>query len=76
MVNTNQLAEMMATMAQAVTAQANDSAMRLAAEEARAQHQRQREITLDQNKGLNDFRRQDPPKFSGGTDPDKADLWI
>ncbi|XP_057416666.1 uncharacterized protein LOC130711179 isoform X2 [Lotus japonicus] len=76
MVNTNQLAEMMATMAQAVTAHANDNAMRRAAEEARDQHQRQREVTLDQNKGLNDFRRQNPPKFSGGTDPDKADLWI
>ncbi|XP_057457223.1 uncharacterized protein LOC130748096 isoform X1 [Lotus japonicus] len=76
MVNTNQLAEMMATMAQAVTAQANDNAMRRAAEEARDQHQRQREVTLDQNKGLNDFRRQNPSKFSGGTDPDKADLWI
>ncbi|XP_057439895.1 uncharacterized protein LOC130731637, partial [Lotus japonicus] len=76
MVNTNQLAEMMATMAQAMTNQANDNALRRAAEEARDQHQRQREATLDQNRGLNDFRRQDPPKFSGGTDPDKAELWI
>ncbi|XP_057444134.1 uncharacterized protein LOC130736310 [Lotus japonicus] len=76
MVNANQLAEMMATMAQAVTAQANDNAQRRAAEEARDHHQRQGEVTLDQNKGLNDFRRQDPPKFTGGTDHDKADLWI
>ncbi|XP_057452647.1 uncharacterized protein LOC130744482 [Lotus japonicus] len=76
MVNVNQLAEAVAEMAQAMTAQANANAQRQAEEAARDLRQQQREITLDQNKGLNDFRRQDPPKFNGGTDPKKADMWI
>ncbi|XP_057445559.1 uncharacterized protein LOC130737734 [Lotus japonicus] len=63
-------------MAQAMTAQAADNAQRRADKAARELHQREREATLDQNRGLTNFRRQDPPKFMGGTDPDKADLWI
>ncbi|XP_012567426.1 uncharacterized protein [Cicer arietinum] len=27
-------------------------------------------------RALNEFRRQDPPKFKGEHDPDKADLWL
>ncbi|XP_057453581.1 uncharacterized protein LOC130745385 [Lotus japonicus] len=76
MVNANQLAEMVATLVQAMTVQTNDNAHRRATEDARELHWLQREAALDQNRGLNDFRRQDPPKFTGGTDPENADLWI
>src|ERR1044072_5157235 len=38
--------------------------------------QAEREQATNQTKGLNDFRRQDPPKFSRGFDPEEADLWL
>src|ERR1044072_5851146 len=74
----------------ATAAQATANAQREAAEEERRAQRKQREAAEDerqvqrhlreevaaQTRGLNDFRRHDPPKFLGDTDPEKADLWI
>src|ERR1044072_9464259 len=71
-------------------AQSTANAQREAAEEERRAQRNQREAAEDerqvqrhlreevaaQTRGLNDFRRHDPPKFLGDTDPEKADLWI
>src|ERR1044072_532665 len=81
------LTQMMAQQANVATAQAAENAQRVAAEaeadaqrlaaehEARAQ-QEEREATRAQNRGLAYFTRHDPPKFKGGADPEKADLWL
>ena len=80
----------MAQMAQAVTrltclmtqqttvnaAQATATANREAAENERHAQRNQREEAAAQARGLSDFRRHDPPKFHGDTDPEEADLWI
>ena len=80
----------MAQMAQAVTkltrlmtqqttanaAQAAANAQREATENERQAQRQQREEEVAQAKGLNDFRRHDPPKFLGDTDPEMAGLWI
>src|ERR1044072_2993064 len=74
----------------ATAAQATTNAQREAAEEERQAQHNQRETPENerhaqrhlreevdaQARGLSDFRRQDPPKFLGDTDPEKADLWI
>src|ERR1044072_2308440 len=62
--------------AQRIAAEAALNAQRAATEEARVLQQQQRDLAADQTRGLNDFRRHDPPKFMGGTDPEKADLWL
>ena len=62
--------------AQRIAAEAALNAQRAATEEARVLQQQQRDLAADQTRGLNDFRRHDPPKFMGGSDPEKADLWL
>src|ERR1044072_9915409 len=46
------------------------------AENERQAQRHLREEATAQARGLSDFRRQEPPKFLGDTDPEKADLWI
>src|ERR1044072_5280156 len=62
--------------AQRVAAEAEANAQRLAAENERRAQQEEREAARVQNRGLADFTRHDPPKFKGGADPEKADLWL
>ena len=57
-------------------AQATATANREAAENERHAQCNQREEAAAQARGLSDFRRHDPPKFHGDTDPEEADLWI
>ncbi|XP_057432719.1 uncharacterized protein LOC130725517 [Lotus japonicus] len=58
-------------------AQRATAATQLQADEnARRAAQEERELVAAQTKGLNDFKRQDPPKFAGGFDPEVADSWL
>lgn len=82
-VNANRMAEAMTNLTNVVaqqaanaTAQAAATAQRNVAEEEQWARQQQREEALAQARGLTDFRRHDPPRFSGETDPEKADLWV
>ncbi|XP_057432033.1 uncharacterized protein LOC130724767 [Lotus japonicus] len=43
---------------------------------ARHVQREERELAAAQTRGLNDFKRQDPPKFSGSFDSEEADLWL
>jgi hypothetical protein len=70
------LARLMTQQANAKAAQAEAQAQRAAAEEERQALRQQREEAQVVAKGLNDFRRRDPPRFMGTADPEKADLWI
>ncbi|XP_057415634.1 uncharacterized protein LOC130710399 [Lotus japonicus] len=47
-----------------------------AEENARRVQREERKQAAAQTRGLNDFKRQDPPKFSGGFNPEEADLWL
>ncbi|XP_057432441.1 uncharacterized protein LOC130725211 [Lotus japonicus] len=78
-----QLAQAMAQLAQVVAQQAAATAatnaaqaQREAEEHTRRAQQQARELAQAQTRGLNDFKRQDPPRFSGESDPEKADIWI
>jgi type II secretory pathway pseudopilin PulG len=70
------MTQFMTQQAQVNAAQAAENCQRHAADEARQVQRQQREEAAAQTKGLSDFRRHYPPKFLGGTDPEKADLWI
>src|ERR1044072_4424786 len=70
------LTRLMAQQTTANAAQATANANREAAENERQAQRDQREEAAAQARGLSDFRRHDPPKFYGGTDPEKADMWI
>ncbi|XP_058784341.1 uncharacterized protein LOC131659123 [Vicia villosa] len=65
----DQMAQAMANMAAAVTAQT-------AAKNLRDLEKRDREIRAAESRGLTEFRRHDPPKFQGDVTPEKADLWL
>ncbi|XP_057426326.1 uncharacterized protein LOC130719734 [Lotus japonicus] len=78
-----QLAQAMAQLAQVVAQQANASvtmaaaqAQREAEEHARRAQRLERELNQDQVRMRTDFNRQNPPKFEGEVEPEKADLWI
>ncbi|XP_057432484.1 uncharacterized protein LOC130725255 [Lotus japonicus] len=71
-----QLAQLVAQQAAATAANNAAQAQREAEEHTRRTQQQARELAQAQTRGLNDFKRQDPPRFSGESDPEKADLWI
>src|ERR1044072_6118325 len=52
------------------------AAQNQAEENARHAQREEREQIAAQTRGLNDFKRQEPPKFSGGYDPEEADSWL
>ena len=62
--------------AQRAAAAAALAAQNQAEENARRAQQEERERIAAQTRGLNDFKRQEPPKFSGGFDPEEADSWL
>lgn len=75
-----QLAQAMAQLAQVVAQQANASvtmaaaqAQREAEEHARRAQRLERELNQDQVRMRTDFNRQNPPKFEGEVEPEKAD---
>src|ERR1044072_7552518 len=79
--NIARMAQAMTGMTQFMTRQATinneqaaANAQRQAAEEARQMQRQQWEEAAAQTKGLNDFRRHDPPKFLGDTDLEKAEF--
>ncbi|XP_057443794.1 uncharacterized protein LOC130735943 [Lotus japonicus] len=51
-------------------------AQREAEEHARRAQRLERELNQDQVRMRTDFNRQNPPKFEGEVEPEKADLWI
>ncbi|XP_057418512.1 uncharacterized protein LOC130712710 [Lotus japonicus] len=72
----SQLAQVVAQQAIATAANNAAQAQREAEVHTRRAQQQARELAQAQTRGLNDFKRQDPPRFSGESDPEKADLWI
>ncbi|XP_073223383.1 uncharacterized protein [Cicer arietinum] len=61
---------------QAMNAMAAAMAQQAAIQAQRDGQRDQRDEAASAAKSLNEFRRQDPPKFKGEHDPDKADLWL
>src|ERR1044072_5381258 len=70
------LTRLMTQQANASAAQAEAQTQRAASEEERQTLRQQREEAQVAAKGLNDFRRHEPPRFVGTADPEKAELWI
>src|ERR1044072_2157520 len=71
--NTAAREEVEAHRAAAVAALA---AQNQAEENASRAQREEREQIAAQTRGLNDFKRQESPKFSGGYDPEEADSWL
>ncbi|KAK2368469.1 hypothetical protein QL285_081662 [Trifolium repens] len=63
-------------MATAMTQQAATGAQQAAARAQREALRDQREEAAAIARELRDFHQQNPPKFYGEHNPDKADLWI
>ncbi|XP_073224841.1 uncharacterized protein [Cicer arietinum] len=61
---------------QAMNAMAAAMAQQAAIQAQRDAQRDQRDEAASAARALNEFRRQDPPKFKGEHDPDKADLWL
>lgn len=74
--NMNPLETAIASLAAIVAQQATQTAAREEEEQARRILRDEREQANAQNRGLNDFKRQDPPKYAGGVDPEEADSWL
>src|ERR1044072_6812911 len=66
----------MTQQATANAAQAAAQAQREAEENVRRAQRHEREMAQVQVRMRTDFNRQDPPKFSGEVEPEKAYLWI
>src|ERR1044072_6461716 len=62
--------------AQRAAAPAALAAQNQAEENARRAQREEHELIAAQTIGLNDFKRQEPQKFSGGYDPEEADSWL
>ncbi|XP_057418628.1 uncharacterized protein LOC130712827 [Lotus japonicus] len=62
--------------AQRAAAAAIVTAQDRAEKNARHVQREERELAAAQTRGLNDFKRQDPLKFSGSFDSEEADLWL
>src|ERR1044072_807115 len=45
-------------------------------EDAKRAPRGEHKLIAAQIRGLKDFKRQEPPKFSGGYDPEEADSWL
>src|ERR1044072_1929337 len=71
-----QLTHVMTQQAQASAAQNAARDQREAEENIRRAHRHEREMAQVQARMQTDFNRQDPPKFSGEVEPEKADIWI
>ena len=78
-----QLAQVLAQLTQVMTQQAQANAAQNAArdqreaeENIRRAQRHEREMAQVQARMRTDFNRQDPPKFSGEVEPEKADMWI
>src|ERR1044072_6879715 len=71
-----QLTHVMTQQAQANAAQNAARDQREAEENIRRAHRHEREMAQVQVRMRTDFNRQDPPKFAGEVEPEKADMWI
>ena len=71
-----QLTRVMTQQATANAAQTAAQAQREAEENVRRAQRHERELAQGQVRMRTDFNRQDPPKFSGEVEPEKADMWI
>ena len=71
-----QLTQVMTQQAQASAAQNAARDQREAEENIRRAQRHEREMAQVQARMRTDFNRQDPPKFSGEVEPEKADMWI
>src|ERR1044072_4716890 len=70
------LTRLMTQQANASAAQAEAQTQGAAAKEERKALRQQREEAQAAAKGLNDFRRHEPPRFVGTAGPEKAEIWV